>query len=119
MNKETLTALDGAIEKWGGVAEGKVQDKGADNCPLCELFFDYCCVGCPVMERTGKDGCRGTPYYKFTDLAPTGWARGKRAKAAARQEVEFLKSLMLFGLTHTDTSTMGVPGYSAPLPMEG
>lgn len=69
MNKRTLKALHGSVRKWIAIAEWKGEDKGGSNCPLCEEFYhkydDKNCAGCPVRGRTGKPGCRDTPYAGY------------------------------------------------------
>ena len=102
MNKRTLTALKGSIRKWEKIAAGKGVSRGADTCPLCWLFntgedFSVDCVGCPVMLKTGFRHCVGTPYWRFVGLANRhgrGRATTPAAKAAARRELAFLKSLL-------------------------
>ncbi len=104
MNKTTLKALKGSIKKWEGVAAGKLQDRGATNCPLCVEFMSSAfghCVGCPVREKTGKDFCQHTPYWKW--VRGTTYSReddsGRTANTAkqkelAKAELKFLKSLL-------------------------
>lgn len=75
MNKGTLAALCGSIEKWEAIAEWRGEDKGPDNCPLCEKFFDrrhpevdfVGCYGCPVSAHTGWPSCTNTPYDDWLD----------------------------------------------------
>lgn len=35
---------------------------GQLTCPLCDMFYDQQCVGCPVAEETGQVMCKGTTY---------------------------------------------------------
>lgn len=65
MSEETREALAGAGLKWDKVATGKGGDEGPTNCPLCHLFRDNECKGCPVFQDTGKGGCVGTPYIEW------------------------------------------------------
>ncbi len=50
----------------------KTVDSGEVNCPLCRIYnnpaldVDKKCVGCPIMEFTGKDYCAGTPYVAWS-----------------------------------------------------
>jgi hypothetical protein len=100
MDAKTLEALKASIAKWERNAEAKTADEymtGWDNCPLCLLFIDDDCVGCPVA-KAGNKGCFGTPYYKAEDTHEL-WKHGNKqhrdaAHAAARDEVAFLKSLL-------------------------
>ena len=39
MNKETLEALKGSIEKWRKIVEEGDEDRGSSSCPLCQLFL--------------------------------------------------------------------------------
>jgi hypothetical protein len=109
MNEEALQALKGSIRHWEELAEGKggVNNRpGASHCPLCLLFYQQwcqCCIGCPVREHTGCAFCRGTPYDQVqktinNDLIKPSddWAylQTDAFKAAAREEVAFLKSLL-------------------------
>lgn len=114
MDKETLEALRGSIVKWEKIASGEGKDCGAVNCPLCRLFNNDdegkgFCFGCPVMGRTGVDGCDGTPYVEFHKIAANmpdqrqfsvfsftgGYVASTDAlKTIAKQEVEFLRSLL-------------------------
>ncbi|KKM79723.1 hypothetical protein LCGC14_1347100 [marine sediment metagenome] len=56
-------ALKGSILKWQKIVNGTGTDKGAENCPLCNIYyFDKYCVGCPVMAVTGKHSCNNTPF---------------------------------------------------------
>jgi hypothetical protein len=112
MNPKTLAALRGSIDKWRGIAEGTESDCGPANCPLCREFFykTLRCCGCPVMEKTGKANCIGTPYVDWDDLLDSIAAdvdldsinnindvplnQRQRAIDAARAEQEFLESLL-------------------------
>jgi hypothetical protein len=80
MKSKTLAALKKSIVIWSDRANGLDVDKG---CPLCKLFPD--CIDCPVMLKTGKPSCSGTPFYK--------WA-AKPTAANAKKELDFLKSLL-------------------------
>ena len=97
MNRKTLKALKGSIEKWEDIVAGTGHDDGAENCPLCQLFIRNECVGCPVFEKTRMRECQGTPYQRwvrYLGFAPTWTAGTLRQKAAAKAELKFLKSLL-------------------------
>ena len=67
MEERVLTALQGSIDKWVGIAyHGKVDGMDSD-CPLCGLFMetDDSCSACPIGEDTGETGCKGTPYQAW------------------------------------------------------
>jgi hypothetical protein len=95
MSPETLEALKGSIEKWEKIVAGTGADYGPNNCPLCKMFrksrgewWDMTCDGCPVKAHTGKDGCEDTPYDSFEGSYKDD------EEAAARAELEFLRSLL-------------------------
>lgn len=103
MNKKTLAALKGSIEKWEKIVAGTGGDDGADNCPLCQLFnndeTEEMCAGCPVAKKTGLDGCSGTPYPDWGEhfrgiLRYPFVADTKEKVAAAEAELAFLRSLL-------------------------
>ena len=85
----------------GIVEEGK-KDMGTSNCPLCGLFhirctpikINKCCEGCPVMERTGESGCFNTPYKKYIITIDKHRRSHPLAIEAAKEELEFLRSLL-------------------------
>lgn len=100
MNAQTLEALKASIAKWERNAEAERPDEYLTSdvdCPLCVLFIRSDCDGCPVFERAGERECRGTPYRTAVS-ARFNWNRDQngaaRARAAARDEVAFLKSLL-------------------------
>jgi hypothetical protein len=94
MSKKTLTALQGAIKKWESIARGEGLDQGIENCPLCQLYFDDICRGCPINNKTGTS-CDGTPYEAWCDIAGIdNTADTPERKKAALAEVRFLKSLL-------------------------
>jgi len=98
MDSETLKALQGAIKKWQRIVAGTGEDRGVVNCPLCQMFVvphvdlnghpidDLVCVGCPVMKKTGKRYCEGSPYpeYRLVD----------KNTENAQKELDFLRSLL-------------------------
>lgn len=106
MDAKTLEALKASIRKWEKNAEAEYYKDfvvGASKCPLCVMFNTYLrgsfepqCDGCPVFNATGQHGCQGTPY-EAADDAKDDWLDGgpsEPARAAAREEVAFLKSLL-------------------------
>ena len=94
MKKEVLDALMGSIKKWEKIVDGTGTNRGRSNCPLCQMFNNPC-QGCPVMKRTGKKYCDGTPYEKYERYY---WAKDKtdkkKLKRFALLELKFLKSLL-------------------------
>jgi hypothetical protein len=104
MTKKVLNALKGSIKKWEKIVAGKGVDEGSSNCPLCRLYGDWECKGCPVFEKTNKKDCENTPYYKWMLhqskmhdawlLVETLEIQCKICERFAKQELEFLKSLL-------------------------
>lgn len=70
MDDKTLLALRASIEAWKlkAVTDDPYVRIGSSTCPLCQLFnngeqsSEDRCRGCPVWEKTGKTGCKGSPY---------------------------------------------------------
>lgn len=84
MAPEVLEALRGSIKKWEAIVAGTGTDNGHRDCPLCQMFLQIStCRGCPVMARTGKPECRGTPYRQSVNT-----------NEIAQAELDFLKSLL-------------------------
>ena len=95
MDKKTLTALQGSIEKWRQIEAGTLEDCGIHNCPLCREFFMKSCDGCPIYTETGRRFCRGTPYDAWIEATEFGSvANTPELVALARAEREFLESLL-------------------------
>lgn len=116
MDKYTLAvvrmALNDSINKWSKNAEATTPHEyttGVSDCPLCLIFRNVECEGCPVFETTGEEGCNGTPYESaflawktWRDLDMRGIDKVSNAyKQAmedaqfwAEEEVGFLKSLL-------------------------
>lgn len=108
MDTETRKALEASIAKWRQNAEAKTPrdyKTGPSVCPLCNLFWDLDCIGCPVKDHTGKPYCDDSPYNK-AEKARDKWnlamdelpddevaALADHARKAAAAEVEFLESL--------------------------
>ena len=102
VSKETMKALNGSIKKWRDIVSGKGTDEGGDNCPLCQMF--PFCEGCPVMDKTGEEGCEKTPYCAWIDAADFYYQQNccykalvtkdqPVRKAAAQAMLDFLKDL--------------------------
>ncbi len=98
-DKETEDALDGSIAKWEAIVAGTGVDDGWTNCPLCEEFFMNDCRDCPVMERTGKNSCHGSPYEQWVDHCDPEFLSGSykvfddESRRLAQSELDFLRSL--------------------------
>jgi hypothetical protein len=110
MDPETLEALKGSIAKWERVVEGGQQENGGPtDCPLCSRFNSQFnknltnppCQGCPVSIRTGQKFCEGSPYDEIEKLEDGGEyvfdsneEFVSTFRSAAKEELEFLKSLL-------------------------
>ena len=102
MNKETLKALEGSIEKWEKIVAGKELDLGWQNCPLCRRFL-ACIGGCPVDIATRGAGCTRTPWTDWAIHHEVAHKDKKtmrvfkncpECKELAQAELDFLKSLL-------------------------
>ena len=94
MDKKTSEALEKSIKHWEeNVAAGSCDDirTEATGCALCDIFNEDGCVGCPVMDATGRDYCKETPYTLVTRAVYEGSITA--AHKAAKAELEFLKGL--------------------------
>lgn len=113
MDDRTKKALEASITKWEANTTAEVSYQfrtGPRDCALCREFQDNSllapCSYCPVFRKTGANFCCGTPYVKASSARQL-WVIGLSeqaskeqikqlradAQAAAREEVEFLKSL--------------------------
>lgn len=109
MDKRTLAALRGSIQKWILILLGESEDRGTMNCPLCQEFLEQPdrpgCRACPVCDDTDDHhGCRHTPYEAWVDhhaethWGVDGWRDGNRIQCPecvrlAELELAFLRSL--------------------------
>ncbi len=103
MDDRTRAALEESIKHWEENAAAETPEgvsTGAENCPLCYLFFDANCQGCPVRRKTGEAACTGSPYNEAY-FALHDWAKDGKSRdiyrMAAQAEVDFLRSLLPTG----------------------
>ena len=95
MDAKTTKALEASIEKWEtnaqvpALEEAKIAPR---DCPLCDIYWDIDCDGCPVARRTGCRGCTGSPYSAAAKAFAANDLPGLHS--ASRREVEFLTSLL-------------------------
>ncbi|MFP5513298.1 MAG: hypothetical protein ACLGJC_09480 [Alphaproteobacteria bacterium] len=99
MNAETAKAgvATGSPIKWGYLASKGVIGIGVEGCPLCDLFYEDGCNGCPVRQRSEKPCCLNTPYLRVNDIVPPDYgdfASSGELVAACEAEVAFLRSLL-------------------------
>ena len=94
MNKKTLKALKGSIQKWEKIVAGDGIDEGINNCPLCKEFYEDDCIGCPVDHNV----CSSTPYPEWCihqEKHHNSYrAECSTCKTIAIKELNFLKSLL-------------------------
>jgi hypothetical protein len=99
---EAAKALDLSIAKWKKNldADYPYEIKTSPwDCPLCDLYLDYgACIGCPIFGRTGKTGCKDTPYYAVLEargdsLADWTDARKTFCMEKVQEEVDWLVNL--------------------------
>jgi hypothetical protein len=109
MEPKVLKALRGSIAKWEKIVLGTGYDAGSDNCPLCQIFNrdemegKDCCIGCPVMKKTRKRWCEGTPYHAFADMvgktSPTTISTGTLAwhyRAVTSEQIRAAAKMLIF-----------------------
>ncbi len=105
MDKKTLVALKGSIEKWSKIVRStRALDKRGKNCPLCILFGAVDCEGCPIASKVLTDDCFGTPYREWLnhqrqDHPTTKLVAHRHSECIvcldiAKAELNFLKSLL-------------------------
>lgn len=110
MSKAALEALYGSVTKWEEILAGTRENRGSEDCPLCLLFYRNYCEGCPVMARTGKTHCTGTPFVPYANYISAVEAGFREAKESERQllakrELDFLKSLLPTDAIPDETQT--------------
>ena len=101
MDTKKREALEASIKHWQENVAAVTPDDASTNgedCALCDLFFEYDCIGCPVRERTGEEDCLDSPYH-LANNAYGEWYfhNDEDSKAAwrkaAQAELDFLISL--------------------------
>lgn len=98
MNEQARAALEESIAHWERMVEGSYspgERPSSGDCALCRAFRDKDCNGCPVKMWTGELDCGDTPYDSedIWGLYEDQGLDSEEFKAAARKELEFLKSL--------------------------
>jgi hypothetical protein len=96
MKREALRALKESIKKWENnvikAHENKEILTGPENCPLCRLYKDRGCEGCPICIETYEMECNNTPNTMIEAILFDN-VEGNLEKAC-KDEVKFLKSLL-------------------------
>ena len=96
---EISEALFRSAEKWQRNASCRWIEEaqtGYMTCPLCAIFYDRNCSGCPIMLDTGQAMCRGTTYLEAAeakDLVREGLAPLSSFHAPAKQYADLLERL--------------------------
>lgn len=101
MDERTLEALRASIRHWEEIVALdddaiRYPPIGPRHCAFCALFNTYAkgepgCAGCPVAEA-GFPGCGDSPYDELENAVCCG-DEPSVIRAAARAELEFLRSL--------------------------
>lgn len=129
MTEQALAALKESIEHWRRLYTGKLkfgEGIGPRDCALCRQFNKIYystqdgrqgnCDGCPVKERTGLNGCVGTPYdacKDFLDNDEHSLTDGE-FQDLALLELEFLESLLPKEEHVTTTNEVQQPNSGGP-----
>lgn len=103
---DNIQLLKLAVKKWHAVAFKEAEEDAQYDCHLCEAYrgdglFSILCEGCPIKEKTGQTGCRGTPYeswaghHRKVHDAHTGlFVHCPECKRLAVAELVFLENLL-------------------------
>lgn len=102
MLPETLEALEASITEWERKRAMMIPASitiGSTFCPLCVLFSEQECLGCPIAQA-GYDECIRSPYL-IANIALWAWKSNPSSAGSRRQwedaaqaEIDFLKSLL-------------------------
>lgn len=106
MNHQQETALQKSIDHWKRLATRTRNENeliGPAHCALCVEFYNQDCACCPVRNKTGKTGCKDTPWSDIEDVMPSdswedgpefmNWLNSDEFVALAEKELAFLISL--------------------------
>ena len=95
MNKETLKALKGSIEKWEAIVAGTGVDSGTINCPLCKFFCAPThCSNCPTNCTDNTPFRKWDNHHKYHSDKLAKYIHCPTCKKLAQAELEHLKSLL-------------------------
>jgi hypothetical protein len=84
-------ALEISIASWKWLHEWLNENEGIpkryeDECGLCQMYFG--CSECPIMNKTKRHGCGGTPFVRYINAT-----NKHEALDACRDEIAFLEGL--------------------------
>lgn len=130
MNNEILKALKGSIEKWESIIKGEDGDLAGNNCPLCKYFSLRCTnfsIKCPVYDKTRRDNCNETPYWKWRNHMDTEhpeqlskkFVECPTCEQLAREELAFLKSLLPVKVEIETRDVVKIDDHSYAFKLEG
>lgn len=105
--QEQLRLLDESIAHHERLKACTTEDEynnegwNATACALCQRYASrvpsaQICVGCPIYQHTGQDGCRGTPYHDLSRALDTFvmfHGAGPINPALHDAEINFLKEV--------------------------
>jgi hypothetical protein len=102
---QTLIHLRESIEHWNRLATGTTlvgETHYSASCALCGLFCQRlddanACIGCPVMAKTGRRGCGGTPWHDVEESYQAGGFDSPESpefRRAAAQMRDWLQQLL-------------------------
>jgi hypothetical protein len=104
LDDDAVKVLKDTIADWEKIAAGTKVLRGPGNCPLCKLYYDDRCDGCPIKKKTGRALCAGHIFWEFIvatkktrrqeGVARVTDERGKLAALACR---DFLIGLLPVG----------------------
>lgn len=100
MDRRTISeALYESVQKWehnASCTDIETTKTGYLTCPLCALFYEKECSGCPIRLHTGQVLCRGTTYleaHDAKDLVRAGLAPISSFHAPAKEYARLLDRL--------------------------
>jgi len=96
MNSKIISAIEKAIcNKYFLIAYGLGISEGAKNCPLCNLFIEDDCNGCPIYELDHDKyyKCNNTPCRRIKTYTILS-AKNPEMIDAVEKEIDFLSSLL-------------------------
>lgn len=81
---------------WFRMAHGMRRDDElpiAEDCALCERWYDTGCAMCPVLQTTGYADCMNSPYARAARAEDSFGIDSPQFRVAARAMLDFLCDL--------------------------
>lgn len=97
LSDEAEKGLLDSIKRWKRLAIGKRlegESVGPEQCPLCCLYLEEECKGCPIARHMQRQFCAKTPCEKADAMYDEYGLDSMEFRAAARKELEFLKQVL-------------------------